>query len=80
MTNRRGPRARQSEGPKCEVPNSSSFIRMGKKTCPHCQRRVRESASRCRGCGYYFPEKRLRVSALAGQNRATVGQNTANRS
>jgi hypothetical protein len=28
-----------------------------KKTCPRCKRRVRESAARCRGCGYSFPEK-----------------------
>jgi hypothetical protein len=28
-----------------------------KKTCPRCQRRVSERASRCRGCGYFFPEK-----------------------
>jgi uncharacterized protein (DUF983 family) len=30
---------------------------MPKKTCPRCKRRVRESAARCRGCGYSFPEK-----------------------
>jgi hypothetical protein len=30
---------------------------MPKKTCPQCKRRVRESAARCRGCGYSFPEK-----------------------
>jgi hypothetical protein len=28
-----------------------------KKTCPRCKRRVSERASRCRGCGYFFPEK-----------------------
>jgi hypothetical protein len=28
-----------------------------KKTCPQCQKRVSERAARCRGCGYYFPEK-----------------------
>jgi hypothetical protein len=28
-----------------------------KKTCPHCKSRVRESAARCRHCGYSFPEK-----------------------
>ena len=30
---------------------------MPKKTCPRCKTRVRESAARCRGCGYSFPEK-----------------------
>jgi hypothetical protein len=30
---------------------------MAKKTCPRCEKRVRESAGRCRGCGYAFPEK-----------------------
>ena len=30
---------------------------MPKKTCPRCRRRVSERASRCRGCGYFFPEK-----------------------
>lgn len=30
---------------------------MVKKTCPRCKRRVSERAARCRGCGYYFPEK-----------------------
>jgi len=28
-----------------------------KKTCPRCQRRVSDRAARCRGCGYFFPEK-----------------------
>jgi hypothetical protein len=28
-----------------------------RKTCPRCRRRVSERASRCRGCGYFFPEK-----------------------
>jgi hypothetical protein len=28
-----------------------------KKTCPRCQARVSERASRCRRCGYFFPEK-----------------------
>jgi hypothetical protein len=30
---------------------------MAKKTCPRCQSRVSERASRCRHCGYFFPEK-----------------------
>jgi hypothetical protein len=30
---------------------------VAKKTCPHCKQRVRESAARCRHCGYPFPEK-----------------------
>jgi len=30
---------------------------MAKKSCPHCAKRVRESAARCSGCGYSFPEK-----------------------
>jgi hypothetical protein len=28
-----------------------------KKTCPRCEKRVSERAARCRGCGYFFPEK-----------------------
>jgi hypothetical protein len=28
-----------------------------KKTCPRCEARVSERASRCRHCDYYFPEK-----------------------
>ena len=28
-----------------------------KKNCPRCNRRVGDSAARCRGCGYSFPEK-----------------------
>jgi len=28
-----------------------------KKSCPRCKKRVSERAARCRGCGYYFPEK-----------------------
>ena len=28
-----------------------------KKTCPRCRRRVRDSAARCRHCGYSVPEK-----------------------
>ena len=30
---------------------------MPKKTCPRCKSRVSERASRCRRCGYFFPEK-----------------------
>jgi hypothetical protein len=29
-----------------------------RKSCPHCQKRVLLSASRCRRCGYPFPENR----------------------
>jgi hypothetical protein len=30
---------------------------MAKKSCPRCKNRVSENASRCRRCGYSFPEK-----------------------
>ena len=29
-----------------------------KKTCPRCKKVVSVRASRCRGCGYHFPEGR----------------------
>jgi hypothetical protein len=29
-----------------------------KKTCPRCHKRVGVRATRCRGCGYLFPEGR----------------------
>jgi hypothetical protein len=32
-------------------------LALPKKTCPRCKKRVRESAARCRQCGYSFPEK-----------------------
>ena len=28
-----------------------------KKTCPRCQKQVRDRAARCRRCGYRFPEQ-----------------------
>ena len=28
-----------------------------RKTCPRCERRTGAQASRCRGCGYRYPEK-----------------------
>jgi hypothetical protein len=28
-----------------------------RKTCPRCDRKVRDRAARCRGCGYRFPEQ-----------------------
>jgi zinc-ribbon domain len=30
---------------------------VAKKSCPRCGNRVSERASRCRKCGYFFPEK-----------------------
>jgi hypothetical protein len=40
-----------------EQSQSEDGIAVPKKTCPQCKNRVRESAARCRRCGYNFPEK-----------------------